>query len=257
VTSTERGRRKYDALADTYEELYFYVADVGQRLIDFADPPPGARVLDVGAGRGAVTRAAVARDCTVTAIDASAGMVTHLAADYPAATAVQMDAAPLSFPEASFDLVTAGFVIQILTNPGDALAEFRRVLTPGGTVALSLETQSPDDLPWLHTLAAEFFGGASGSAPTPLTHDRLDALLIDAGFTDLARDSVTIPLPIADPPALWSWLAPRGLADALTRLPPDRAAAFHTRFHAIAQDLHTDGGIQLTFAATLHRATHP
>lgn len=256
MTSTERGRRKYDAIADRYEELYFYVADVGRRLIDFADPVAGARVLDVGAGRGAVARAALARGCAVTAVDASPGMVAHLTADYPAITALRMDAAPLDFPDTSFDLVTAGFLIQILDPPADALAEFRRVLVPGGTVALSLETQSPDDLPWLHDLGADFFGRPRTPA-APLTHDRLDDLLTSAGFTDLARESVTIPLPFADPAALWSWLAPRGLADAVARLDPARAAAFQARFLEAAEDLHANGGIQLTFAATLHRATAP
>src|SRR5688500_3748976 len=73
VTSTEQGRRKYDELADRYEEVFPYVADVGKLLVDHASPPPGARVLDVGAGRGAVARAALSRGCVVTAVDASMG----------------------------------------------------------------------------------------------------------------------------------------------------------------------------------------
>jgi ubiquinone/menaquinone biosynthesis C-methylase UbiE len=79
VTSTEQGGRKYDEIADSYEEIFFYVADLGQRLIDFADPAPGTSALDVGAGRGAVARAALARGCEVTAVDASLGMVSRLA----------------------------------------------------------------------------------------------------------------------------------------------------------------------------------
>ncbi|MFD1046211.1 class I SAM-dependent methyltransferase, partial [Kibdelosporangium lantanae] len=122
MTSTERGRRKYDELADRYEEVFPYVADVGKQLVSFAAPGAGARVLDVGAGRGAVARAALDLGCVVTATDASAGMVARLAADFPGVVARQMDAGALDFPAGSFDLVTAGFVVQVLPDPERALA---------------------------------------------------------------------------------------------------------------------------------------
>ncbi|MFL6141492.1 MAG: class I SAM-dependent methyltransferase [Labedaea sp.] len=258
MTSTERGRRKYDALADRYEEIYFYVADLGRRLIEFVDPAPGTRVLDVGAGRGAVARAALARGCLVTAVDASAGMVAHLAADYPELTVHQMDAGRLDFPSGSFDLVTAGFVIQIMTDPAVVLTELRRVLTPTGAIALSLETQDVGRMAWLEDLSVEFFaGGRRPPEPTrgPLIHDQLDDLLDASGFVGITRTSVRMPQPIPDPPALWAWLAPRGLADAVGGLPAERAEEFHRRFLAAAGEMQADGGITLDFAATLHRAT--
>jgi len=138
VTSTEQGRRKYDEIAAKYEEILFYVADLGRQRNAVANPAPGSRVLDVGAGRGAVARAALSRGCQVTAIDASPGMVAHLAADHPEITARQMDAAPLTFPDNSFDLVTAGFVSPALAAPPRARAESRRRPAPGGAL--------PDDL---------------------------------------------------------------------------------------------------------------
>lgn len=156
---------KYDVLADRYEEIYFYVAEVGEQLVAVAEPPPRARLLDVGAGRGAVARAALARGCAVTAVDASADMVARLARDHPDLTVSQGDAAALTFPDASFDVVTAGFVVQVLPAPEVALAEFRRVLAPGGTVALSLERQTVGRLGWLHELNLEFFGGGGGAEP--------------------------------------------------------------------------------------------
>jgi SAM-dependent methyltransferase len=256
VTSTEQSRRKYDQLAERYEEIYFYVADLGQRLIEFADPAPGTRVLDIGAGRGAVARAALARGCAVTAVDASAGMVAHLARDYPEMVVRQLDAAALDFPDGSFDLVTAGFVVQILDDPAAALRAIRRVLAPAGMVALSLETQSVDRMQWLHDLNTEFFAGpgASSQGPGPMTAEALDALLTDAGFTGLTRVSVDAPRRLPDGPAVWDWLGPRGLADSLRRLTPERAAAFRARFLAAAEGERTAEGIVLGFAATLHRA---
>jgi ubiquinone/menaquinone biosynthesis C-methylase UbiE len=260
VTSIEAASRKYDQIADRYEEMFFYVSDLGARLVALADPPAGTRVLDIGAGRGAVARAALARGCVVTAIDASPRMVACLRADYPALRASVMDAAHLSFADASFDLVTAGFVVQILPDLGTALAEMYRVLAPGGSVALSLETQSVDRLAWLQDLTLEFFaptGSRARSDAGPLMCDRLDDLLASTGFVSLARQAVDIPVQLAGPSALWDWLTPRGLAEAVQSLPPDRAEAFHCRFLAAASTMEHDGAITLDFAATLHHATKP
>ncbi|TDV55114.1 class I SAM-dependent methyltransferase [Actinophytocola oryzae] len=254
MTSTEESRRKYDALADRYEDIFFYVADVGRRLVEYATPPPGARLLDVGAGRGAVARAALARGCAVTAVDSSAGMVSRLAEDYPEMLVRQQDAGALGFTDGAFDVVTSGFVVQVLTSPQDALAEFRRVLAPGGVVAISLERQEIGRLRWLHELNKEFFGGGGGS---PMTADELDALLLSAGFTSPTRVTVDIPKPLADPAALWDWMAEQGVADAVNALPTERAVAFREGFFRGAEEMHRDGGISITFGATLHRAVAP
>ncbi|MCE7006434.1 methyltransferase domain-containing protein [Kibdelosporangium philippinense] len=256
MTSTEQGRRKYDELAERYEEIFPYVADVGQLLVDYARPERGSRVLDVGAGRGAVARAALAIGCQVTAIDASKGMVDRLAADFPEIDARQMDAGALDFPDGSFDLVAAGFVIQVLPDADVALAEFRRVLAPGGMLALSLEKQTVGRLRWLFELAGEFFGAPvpSDDSPGGMTSDQLNALIESAGFIDIATDSVEMPVPMEDPAALWDWLTPRGLTDAVAALPEDKAEQFRLRFIAGAEHMQANGGISLDFKATLHRA---
>ncbi|HEV7973895.1 class I SAM-dependent methyltransferase [Amycolatopsis sp.] len=268
MVTTEQARQKYDQIADRYEEIFFYVADVGRTLVRFAAPPAGARVLDIGAGRGAVARAALDRGCSVTAIDASPRMMEKLATDYPAITALTMDAAHLGFPDHSFDLVTAGFVVQILDEPAAVLTEARRVLKPGGTVALSLETQAVGRLGWLQELSVEFFSAIpAGEAPVPaedqpappgpMNREHLDTLLSEAGFVSPVTESVEMPLPVAGPEALWDWLVPRGLTEAVQLLPADRAEEFHQRFLAGAGRMHDDGGIVLDFAATLHRGKSP
>lgn len=256
MTSTEQGRRKYDALADRYEEIFFYVADVGRRLVELAAPAPGARVLDVGAGRGAVARAALVRGCVVTAVDASAGMVERLRADHPSITARQLDAGRLDFPDGSFDVVTAGFLVQVLDDPALALAEFNRVLGPGGTVALSLERQTVGRLGWLHELNADYFGAGQGGGE-PLAADRLDALLAEAGFERVTHTEIDLPKPVASPDALWDWLALQGVPQALEAIPADRAVAFRAAFFAGAEAMHANGGIVLDFGATLHRGVKP
>jgi SAM-dependent methyltransferase len=263
VTSTEQGRRKYDEIADRYEDIFFYVADAGQQLVDYADPEVGTRVLDVGAGRGAVARAALARGCVVTAIDASAGMVKCLNSDYPEITARQMDAGRLDFADSSFDLVTAGFVVQVLDDPAAAITEIRRVLVPAGMIALSLEKQSVGRLQWLHQLHAEFFqspspdGAAVDQDTGYLTDRKLDTILGECGFVSLTKKSAEMPLPLSDPQALWNLMVPQGLTEMLQSMPDGRSAEFRRRFFAGAEHMHTHGGIVLEFGATLHLAHAP
>ena len=260
MASTEQARLKYDQLADHYEDLFFYVVDVGQRLVDYAAPAPGTRLLDIGAGRGAVARAGLARGCAVTAIDASPRMIERLRADFPEIDGAAMDANHLDFADGSFDVVTAGFVVQVLDHPATVLAEIRRVLVPGGMVALSLEKQAFGRFAWFHDLSTEFFSPAAGAPqeqPGPLTDRVLDDLLAEAGFVDLTREPVEMPLALADPQALWDWLARQGLPDALAALPAARAAQFRERLYAGAEHMHTHGGIAIEFHATLHRAHSP
>lgn len=263
MTSKEQRRRKYDEIVDRYEDIFFYVADAGQQLVDYAAPVSGTRVLDVGAGRGAVARAALARGCVVTAIDVSPRMVERLGSDYPEITARQMDAGRLDFADGSFDLITAGFVVQVLNDPAAAIAEIRRVLVPAGMVTLSLEKQSVGRLQWLHELNAEFFQSSTPDDTTadqgagPLTDQELETLLVEAGFVDLTRKSIEMPLSMSDPQALWDWLTPQGLTETLQSMLDERSAEFRKRFFAGAEHMHTHGGIVLQFGATLHRAHAP
>jgi phosphatidylethanolamine/phosphatidyl-N-methylethanolamine N-methyltransferase len=57
-----------------------------------------------------------------------------------------MDAERLDFPNASFDVVVAQYVVNTVPNPEVALDEFARVLKPGGEIVL-LNRVGADDGP--------------------------------------------------------------------------------------------------------------
>jgi ubiquinone/menaquinone biosynthesis C-methylase UbiE len=102
--------------------------------------------------RGLVLAACPKRDCTILEMGCSAGLfMEQLARDgysqvkgidiSPDAVALcqkagldaqMMDAQKLSFPDASFDLITASDVLEHLSDENAALAEWKRVLKPGG-----------------------------------------------------------------------------------------------------------------------------
>jgi ubiquinone/menaquinone biosynthesis C-methylase UbiE len=124
----------FDRLASQYDEVIPFFAAMGVQIVSAVSFIPGARVLDLGAGTGAVTGEALDRGAQVTAIDAAPAMIARLRREHPRAEAAVMDAHHLDFPDASFDVAIASFVVHLLDDPEAAAREVRRVLVPGGAV---------------------------------------------------------------------------------------------------------------------------
>jgi len=93
---------------------------------------PGLRLLDVACGPGYVATAALARGAVPVGIDFSARMVARARARHPAIEFIEGDAERLPFEVSAFDAVVTNFGVPHLARPGNAFAEARRVLRPGG-----------------------------------------------------------------------------------------------------------------------------
>jgi len=106
-------------------------------FVEFLNVAPGARVLEVGSGLGilAADVAVAAAGVDVVGIELSAAQI---AAAVPTArvTFMQGDAHTLNFPDGSFDLVYARYLLEHVADPGRVLREMRRVARPGGRVAV-------------------------------------------------------------------------------------------------------------------------
>jgi ubiquinone/menaquinone biosynthesis C-methylase UbiE len=102
----------------------------------------GRRVLDLGAGTGAVSTVVAARGGVPIAIDASRGMARSTRTmGVPSVVGV---AAGLPFGPGSFDLVVGAFVLNHLADPARAIREARRVLVPDGRFLASTFAAGPD-----------------------------------------------------------------------------------------------------------------
>jgi demethylmenaquinone methyltransferase/2-methoxy-6-polyprenyl-1,4-benzoquinol methylase len=104
---------------------------------------PGDRVLDAACGTGDLALAdRRAGAVSVTGLDFSREMLERARRKAPTLEWVEGDLLALPFEDGSFDAATVGFGVRNVTDLGGALAELRRVLRPGGRLAI-LEITTP------------------------------------------------------------------------------------------------------------------
>ena len=107
---------------------------------------PGQRILDVGVGTG-FSLPLYPRHAYVVGVDLSSKMlweaqkkVLHERLRHVAL--MEMDASHLAFPDNTFDVVIAAFVISVVPDPLQVLAEIKRVSKPEGQIVIINHFQS-------------------------------------------------------------------------------------------------------------------
>ena len=133
--------RAYARWAPVYDLVFGAVFDRGRRAAIEAAERVGGRILEVGVGTG-LSLPDYSRGNRLFGVDLSEPMlrkaqerVRALGLTNIDALSV-MDATKLAFPDASFDVVVAQFVITAVPDPEGTLDEFARVLRPGGEIIL-------------------------------------------------------------------------------------------------------------------------
>ncbi|MGH2686349.1 MAG: class I SAM-dependent methyltransferase [Actinomycetota bacterium] len=166
--------RRYTRDAEAYRELWApELLPLGRRLLDLTDLSEARRVIDIGAGVGALApyeRLAAPR-ATVVLADRAEGMLRLAQTDIPR---VLVDARSLPFPAGTFDAVIMAFVLFHVPEPTDALAEITRILRTGGSLALATWGESRPRAAmaaWIEELDAH---GAGEDEPSLAHHERMD-----------------------------------------------------------------------------------
>ncbi|HET7392686.1 MAG TPA: methyltransferase domain-containing protein [Candidatus Binatia bacterium] len=131
----------YSEFAPLYDKIFgkiFYSRL--ERVIEDLEIPPGAKVLEVGAGTG-TSFPAYPTHCEVIGIDLAPDMLarakqkiedhgwTHL-------RVMEMNALNLDFPDNTFDYVMAFHVVTVVPDPIRMISEAKRVCKPGGSIVI-------------------------------------------------------------------------------------------------------------------------
>jgi SAM-dependent methyltransferase len=129
--------------ADAYEQVMGqWSRRLAPLLIRFGGLADGDRVVDVGCGTGSLTFTVpqVANVAAVAGIDQAEVYVAHARARNtdPRITIQHADARALPFADAAFDRAFSMLVLQFIPDAARAVAEMRRVVRPGGTVAAAV-----------------------------------------------------------------------------------------------------------------------
>jgi SAM-dependent methyltransferase len=167
-------------------------APFAERLIELTAPQPGDRVLDVACGTGIVGRLAAMLGAHAVGVDSNPLMLEVARAVDPSIEWLESEAGELPFPDASFDLVLCQAGFQYFPDRAASLREMRRVLAPGGRLAISVWRAVEHQPGWL--LLAEALDrhagpevGAIMRAPFAFSSaDALRDLVRAAGFRDVA-----------------------------------------------------------------------
>jgi phosphatidylethanolamine/phosphatidyl-N-methylethanolamine N-methyltransferase len=141
----------YDKLATVYDFVFGPTLHPGRvEAIKRMSIAPGTRVLEVGVGTG-INLALYPRDAQITGIDFSASMLEKARErmwkkELGNTRLLQMDAADLKFPDNSFDIVYAPYLISVVPDPVRVAQEMRRVCRPGGRIIFLNHFLSPNFL---------------------------------------------------------------------------------------------------------------
>ena len=133
--------KAYARWAPVYDLVFGAVFERGRHAAIAAAERIGGRILEVGVGTG-ISLPDYSRTNRLCGVDISEPMLrkAQQRVDELGLTNVEglwvMDAEHLSFPDASFDVIVAQYVITTVPNPEATLDEFARVLKPGGEIVL-------------------------------------------------------------------------------------------------------------------------
>lgn len=182
----DRAPAAFAALAGRYDELR--PADAGwweifEALIAAARIEPHARALDIGCGTGRFAHALAERGVRVWGVDASAEMLAEARAQpLPGGGFKQAPAERLPFKDGWFDAAVLRQSIHLVERPA-AFREVRRILVPGGRVAVATFHPGHFDRVWISRVVPEVAAIDRARFPDPET---LRGELGDLGFTEVS-----------------------------------------------------------------------
>ncbi|MGH2694987.1 MAG: class I SAM-dependent methyltransferase [Actinomycetota bacterium] len=256
----------FDRAAPTYDLIgASYHAEFGRRLVERAPLIPGASVLDVACGTGAVLiRAAevIGPQGHAVGTDISPEMVRLAVAESSRAglsncEALVMDAERLGFRDSSFDFLFCAFSIFFLPDPDRAADEFSRVLTPDGRLAISTWGDEDPEWEWEDELFGRLSVNRRPISELFSTRESLHALLDGAGFMNVSTDVEALDIRFANEEEWWAWKWSFSLRGVLEQLSEDALVALRVEAFERMRPLRKENGYKVRLTARFAFANAP
>ena len=249
-------------------------ATVTERLLELSAPYPGDRVLELACGPGGMGLAVAPRvvpDGEVVLSDVALDMVAIAAARAEMlglrnVTTAALDLESIDQADKSYDVVLCREGLMFALDPARAAREIRRVLRPGGRVALAV-WGPPEHNPWLDVVLQAVGAELGHPVPPPgipgpfslQDSDKLAALLADAELSDVAVCELRVPLRAASFEEWWNRTC--ALAGPLTKilssLPEDASRSVEARARAATRAYETPHGLEFPGMTLLASARRP
>ncbi|MDL9980640.1 class I SAM-dependent methyltransferase [Microbacterium sp. ASV49] len=244
-----------EAYADSFGRLC--AGAIAPMLDAVARRVPAGSLLDAGSGTGDLAEAARDRGYDVTGVDAAPSMVALASVRHPGLTFSIGELPSLAFADASFDVVTANFVVNHVADPRSAVRELARLSS--GAVGVSIWPSGPSAM-------GELWNGVICDADAvPLTGQRLApeldyerspvglaGILAEAGLSHVRAGSVSWSFDIS-PTDLWGavegGIATIGLTYAAQDV--DRRDAMRAAYGRRTADLAPEGILHLPSTAII------
>jgi len=242
----------FDRTAPEYgENDCSYFDYFGRKLVDQVPLEKGHRILDVATGKGAVLRSASAKigdSGKAVGIDLSPQMIEEAKkrVRFPGIELLQMDAEKLTFPDQTFDAVFCAFALFLFPSVAAALSEFKRVLKPKGTAAISLWGKRPPLEAWLVQRAKDL-GAVRALRPGKLdTPEALKDCLAKAGFVNIEIREESKTFWHKSPETWWDSLWSHGIRAYFEQLSPENLALLKEETLNLAAKERTAQGVPYT-----------
>jgi SAM-dependent methyltransferase len=258
----------WEKQAAGYEDFFGRITTrVVEPLLDAAEIGPRERVLDVATGPGYVAGQAAARGAATIGLDNAEAMLSiarrrHSQIEFRRGTVEE-----LPFPDRSFDAVVGNFILLHVGRPKQAVAEFVRILAPGGRIALTV-WDVPERSRVLGVLL-DAVAAARASAPEEIptgppifrfSEEReFDRLLRSEGLEGISVRTIAFSHSVPSPDDLW-----RGLLRSTVRTSAlilgqteDVQREIHAAFDRIVEQYQTDGRLQVPVCVKLASGRKP
>jgi SAM-dependent methyltransferase len=258
----------WEEKAAAYERFFGVITgQVVEPLLAAASVGPGTRVLDVATGPGWVAAQAAERGASVVGIDVAEAMIARAHSAYPGLEFRRADAHELPFADAAFDAVVGNLAIMHLSRPERAMAEFVRVLRPGGWLALTAWAH-----PLQHRLAGVFLDAVAQARATPpadlppgpdffrfADDDEFAAALRQQGLASPAVTAITFVVRFANADELWDGMLDSTVrvAALITRQPEEVRQRIRAAFDRLAEDYRHGEVLEIPVAVKLATARCP